>query len=266
MKDPPRLLDTGDDFTRELLGSVRDDDKSHKRAMGRTAVALGLPATLSAAAAGTATGTAAASTAASVSVIAKWFSVGAIVAGSTMATVEWVGGAADNARATPPNTAQVDLPKPVEPKRAPSMMTSRLADAAVSPLESVPKAARTVPVGKAASPPNEGDEMVEAEEPLPSKPSSLSNEVAALDEAAAALQRGDPERALRVVGEYETPSRTGVLDPEALRVKVEALNRMGRVREAAHWASVFVARFPTSPHAGRMRELAEKSAPPMPSR
>lgn len=83
------------------------------------------------------------------------------------------------------------------------------------------------------------------------------DEVMLVDDADTALRSGNPERALAVVREIEQRCTAGVLVQERERIAIEALAKSGRVEQARARARTFEARFPTSPHLRRVRQVAE---------
>ncbi len=83
------------------------------------------------------------------------------------------------------------------------------------------------------------------------------DEVMLVDDADTALRSGKPERALAIVREIEQRCSGGVLVQERERIAIEALAKAGRVDQARARARAFEARFPTSPHLRRVRQVAE---------
>jgi hypothetical protein len=92
--------------------------------------------------------------------------------------------------------------------------------------------------------------------PEPESGGDLRAEVAALDAASRALDRGDATGALSLIGTYWRSFPRGSLGLEAKVLEAECLDRAGRHEEAAARARAFLAHHPTSPLAGRMRQLA----------
>jgi hypothetical protein len=95
--------------------------------------------------------------------------------------------------------------------------------------------------------------------PIPSPPrvDDLPSQVTALDLARTALHEGDDARALRLVDDYEKRYPTGTFVQEAEVVRIEALTAEGD-REGAEAAGTrFLALYPSSPHAARIRALME---------
>lgn len=86
--------------------------------------------------------------------------------------------------------------------------------------------------------------------------SDLAGELAVLDSAAKAIQAGNGAGALALLDTYARTFPHGSLDLEAKVLRAEALESAGRHGEAALRARAFVAHYPTSPLAVRMRKLA----------
>jgi hypothetical protein len=142
---------------------------------------------------------------------------------------------------TPTDAAE---PAPVAPPHRPT-------DAA--PPEAVPDAAPE-PAPVALPPQQTTKHPVPAAASAPStrkrKP-SLSEEVAALDAARKAMDE-DPEKALSELEKYEG-YEGGVLAQEAEVLKIEALARAGKKKQAKSAAAAFLAQYPSSPLAPRVR-------------
>lgn len=88
----------------------------------------------------------------------------------------------------------------------------------------------------------------------PRPPPSLSDEVAALDQARSVLASGDTARALSLLDAY-AHSGGKRLSAEATLLRIEALSRAGRRSEARAIAQRFVAKNVGSPLADRARQL-----------
>jgi hypothetical protein len=89
--------------------------------------------------------------------------------------------------------------------------------------------------------------------PLASVSSTLSAEVAALDYALAAAQRGDNDEALRRIALYHRNFPEGVLRADADAAAIEMLSAAGRSTAAARLAERFLANYPNDPHAANVR-------------
>ncbi len=84
---------------------------------------------------------------------------------------------------------------------------------------------------------------------------SISEQIAELDRARAALDAGSTERALHLVDAYEASYPSGALVQEAELLRVEALVRAGNRPDAERAGKRFLAAYPKSPHAARVRAL-----------
>jgi len=81
----------------------------------------------------------------------------------------------------------------------------------------------------------------------------LSSQVAAIREARAAIRRGDGRAALAAIDRGLTPGQAGPLEQEATLARVSALCLLGDVATARRTAEQFLARFPGSLLASRIR-------------
>ncbi len=92
-------------------------------------------------------------------------------------------------------------------------------------------------------------------------PGELANQIALVDAARSALASGDGQRALAIVGEYQSEYPTGTFRPEVSAVKIEALVKVGRMTEARTLAERFVVAYGRSPLAARVAHLAHIAEP-----
>ncbi len=83
--------------------------------------------------------------------------------------------------------------------------------------------------------------------------SSLANEVQLLRDVDAALQAGQPERALQLLDSHRGGQRSGAMGEERAAARVVTLCRLGRVNEARAEAARFVRERPRSPLIERVR-------------
>ncbi len=91
----------------------------------------------------------------------------------------------------------------------------------------------------------------------PTMPLQLAKELAQVDAARAALEAKNPSGALWALDTYASTRRTGILDPEAAVLRVEALHWLGRHAEAAQLARALIARDPNTSYAAKLRAIAE---------
>lgn len=95
-------------------------------------------------------------------------------------------------------------------------------------------------------------------------PRSITEEVRLLDQARAAVRRGDSKAGLAALDTYRRRYPTGAFRQEADVLRIEAVQLQGDRAHAAELAREFVKQNPASPHASRAGRVAE--IPPSPSR
>ena len=83
----------------------------------------------------------------------------------------------------------------------------------------------------------------------------LAREVRQIDSARQALESRDAEGALAALDSYERSRVVGVLDREALLLKIEALSQKQELERAKALTRQYLERFPTDAHAPRLRAL-----------
>lgn len=88
----------------------------------------------------------------------------------------------------------------------------------------------------------------------PTPAATLSEEVALLDDAVAALRRGEGAAALLMLDRYDRKFPQGVLNPEATVARIEALVAIGDLARARTIAARFLAANGDSPLAHRVRQ------------
>jgi outer membrane protein assembly factor BamD (BamD/ComL family) len=100
-------------------------------------------------------------------------------------------------------------------------------------------------------------------DPVASAPASarldvgLEDQVAAIDRARAALERGDAAECLAKLASYDRSFPDGMLSQEATLLRVQALVQRGDRVAARDVAARFIASHPASPHEQRIRRLLE---------
>jgi len=87
-------------------------------------------------------------------------------------------------------------------------------------------------------------------------------ELALLREARAALAAGRAEDARSILTQYEKRFPNGALLPEAKAMRIDVLLAAGHFDEARTEAETFIARYPNSPQAGRMKVLVQRKTSP----
>ncbi|HXU06098.1 MAG TPA: hypothetical protein VN903_34325, partial [Polyangia bacterium] len=86
----------------------------------------------------------------------------------------------------------------------------------------------------------------------------IRDQIALLDAARTAVRAGSSERALVLLHRYDASYPGGAFRPEALALRIEALNQDGRQAEAQALAREFLARYPHSPVADRVARVVQK--------
>ncbi len=291
MTDPTRLKD-GDDLAAQLLRSASDDAPSTRSraaiaaALGLSAATIAAPTATAAATATTATTAPAATTvsAASGAAAAKLAGVAASGASVTATTgsllakvvlaVAVAGGVGVGARAVtsssvssepPPATiveqvaavrapARDPLPARVvamvdEPPQAtsPDVPAEAASERSTEPTPAAPTRSR------AAEPPRESPPPAGVTSSVPR--STLAEEVALLDPALLALRQGDAASALSHLSSYEARFPAGELAREARVARIEATLRAGDRERGRALAEAFLAEYPDTAHARRIRAL-----------
>jgi hypothetical protein len=145
---------------------------------------------------------------------------------------------APHARATArTEPAHVDTPAP-----APLGEAAKLDLPSVSPVEVAPVARASIVTRPAARP-----------KPLPTSRSSLGAEARLLEEAFNAQRVGDPAQALARLDEHASRYPQGLLRAESSAQRVLVLCSLGRTDDARAEADRFVAEYPGTPLALRVR-------------
>jgi hypothetical protein len=248
MSEPRRLKDKyRGGLEGALLRSAHGDAPS-ARARGRAFVALGVGGAVAAAPAATtaAAGVAGAKTVASVGLFAavKWGGIGLAVGALAVGGMQEV-----------PKVFRAHVETRTVATAAKSVVAAE-GVAAQTRVENIAPAfdeeppAALAPPAPRASPPAA---KVAARAELPAE-SRLAEEVAVLD-GSRRIVTSDPERALRLLDEYEQRFPRGDLAPEALVLRIEALVRAGARSNAESLASSYLASHPRSPHANRIRMI-----------
>jgi len=284
MSDMKRWDDEGaPESIRRLFEAARDEEPA-PRGVARTMTALGLGA-----AAATGASRAAASGAGAAKVIAastfgiamKWGTVGAVcVVVGALAVHEGrtrLGAKSAAAAAKPPvatmnvaqtpamlaaNTPKVVAP-PVLPETAPDAPSEPVA-ANANPATTRAVSAPSGAVALAGSAKRVGEPALNVPrsnvDEAPSK-SLLLEEVKAIDGARTALSSGDATGALAALDRYRATFPAGRFKPEALYLRMEALEHEGDQAGARAAAQRLLAEYPNAPQAARSRLVVAESAP-----
>ena len=221
MKDPKLLVSEGaSDFERRWLSAARAEEPPVE-VVNRIERALGI-------------GAAAAATTAVVPTVAAKGGLSALrIAGLS---VLGVGGAVG---------LVLLLTRPSPPRPSPS------ADQPPPVVETAP-----APVGAPAIPPRAEAPAVDKPSSAPAQAGALRDEIALIDGARAALSAGSPGQALTLLERYRARHPRGMLLPEALAMRIEAIDRSGDHARAQALARAFLAEYPHTPLAQRVAHVA----------
>lgn len=173
--------------------------------------------------------------------IAKWVGIGICSGLAVTSTAQW---AASPRSATAPEAApSLNQPEQLRSgaKTQPTLLARRTLQAP-APLPAEPSRAAPEP-------------SVTGEAPGRHR---VTEEIAILDQARAALRSGDPSRALTALQDYQTQfSKSATLAPEAELVALEALRARGDHNAVIRQARVFLQVHPGSPLTARVRSLLD---------
>jgi hypothetical protein len=145
--------------------------------------------------------------------------------------------------ASAPSGALLVRPTPAVPLPEPAALAKKQLE---------PRASAPLPPRATA---RAAEELAPEPSPVLLPPSSLQAETAALDRVRAALNSGQASMGLAELGRYEAAFPRGMLRPESVVLKVEALVMAGDRARARELALAFIAAHPESPHTGRLRSL-----------
>ncbi len=245
MKDPPRLCQGRPDDLGCTLVTAGIDDQPSQESLERTLAVLGVGgALLTAQVMGTAAASATAvaksgSSAGGLALFAKWMLVGAVGGGTMMGTAVAVLNPSEPEPLARPQSS-VRAPEAPKPRRVAfrnTAMPAASVNAAPSPsplssprVAAFPTANTTVGIPLAA-------------------------EVATVDQARSALNRGDYSAVQARLAGYEAAFPGRQLLPEVLYLRLEAADRLGQSDRARFLARRILAEFPRSPQAVRAQEL-----------
>ncbi|AKU93844.1 hypothetical protein AKJ09_00508 [Labilithrix luteola] len=94
--------------------------------------------------------------------------------------------------------------------------------------------------------------------PASSAAESCDDEVERVDEADGALRAGNAKGALKLIRDFAARCPAGTFVQERERIGIEALAKLGRLDEMRERARAFEARFPSSPHLRRVRNIVDQ--------
>ncbi len=270
MNAPRRLLeDGGTDLERAVLRSGLDEPPP-RRLLERTLTTVGVTAGVVTAAATTTGAASAAAVGAKAGAISTaWFVVkclgiglGAAAVGAgavrVVTPMETATGAAHGVERVAIVAASAQGAALALPER-----TTPAVDAPgeAAPPADVPSGADDRPAGAGAGAAAGAGAPATAPE---GRASTLAGETALIDAARAALNGGDASRALKLLEQHGHEFAGGVLAQEAEILRIHALFARGDRASAADHARRFLARNPSSPHAERLRRIAEGGARDIP--
>jgi hypothetical protein len=230
--DPTPLAVVGaTDLERRLISAAAAEQPSDEMTR-RMAAALGFTAATSAAASMAAAATATATKVAAVKSISGW-----VVAGTLAAVV--TGGAIAVWREGVPSASPAPAAV-VAVAPAPAPVPAEVVAPGPEPVQPgpAPAAARTPAPRRYVAPARPSDD--------------LRAEIALVDAARAALETGNPERALALLRRYTASYPGGTFTPETSALRIESLAAAGRGDEARALARDFVARYPAGPLSERI--------------
>ncbi len=232
--DPKRLTVVGaTDLERTLLQAARHERPSPEMT-ARMAAGLGI--SVGAAITAASSPVAAAPIVAAKTTLGLWMPAGVIVA----AVAAGVVGVRVSAR---PEPAAVHAARPATPMMAPPQVEA--------PHAVVASDARVAKIRRRST-------SVTAPASAPTSAGDLRDQIALLDAVRAAVKGGSSERALVLLRRYDATYPGGAFRPEALALRIEALDQDGRHVEARALARDFLARYPQSPVAARVARIAGK--------
>jgi hypothetical protein len=270
MKAPRDLLDLeAPELTERLLRSFREDvpPRHGKRA---TLAALGI---------GAATTSVAGSASALMGVakvgmlgVAKAFLGGALAGAIVVGTSSYITHKSREARpvavSAVPTVPAAKAPPAARPVPAPKEPEIEVPVVAEAPPSAVPAPAPARPRDEAAVRTVERPSFAPLPAALPpapdvapssappiAKPSTLSVEIALLDEARLALSEGAHQRALMLLDRHDREFGHGALGPEAVVLRIDAMLRTGDVAGARGIADQFERAHPNDSHLSRIRSL-----------
>jgi hypothetical protein len=232
--DPKRLTVVGaTDLERTLLQAARHERPSPEMT-ARMAAGLGI--SVGAAITAASSPVAAAPIVAAKTTLGLWMPAGVIVAAVAAGVV--------GVRFSPrPEAPAIHAARPVTVAiAAPQAEAPRAVEAHDARSVKIRRRSTSV-AAPASAPPSAGD---------------LRDQIALLDAVRAAVKGGSSERALVLLRRYDATYPGGAFRPEALALRIEALDQDGRHAEARALARDFLARYPQSPVAARVARIAGK--------
>jgi hypothetical protein len=168
------------------------------------------------------------------------------------------------ARLARPSTPEVPTPSATDDAVVPDddRIPDGAAPAAVEPVPRAPlrPAARVEPIARVE--PTAGVESTARVEPAED---SLATEVRLVSDARAAIDSGDPSRALVLLADHDRRFAVGALAPEVYALRIDALCAAGRTTDAEAEARRFEAHYSGSPLERRFASTCARAAAPAPA-
>lgn len=245
MSAPRRLLsdERTPDHVRELLADWVKNEQPSADARARTLSALGIAAGASALGAGASLAPKAAGSAL---LGTKWASIGAVVIAASAGTYAYL-----TSSATPPSATST-APVATASPQAPQKVVAPAIDVAALPSATAPSATELPGASQVRATPHRPAPSAAA---AAASTDALAHELALVDDARGALDHDDAARALKLLDDYASRFPNGTFAQEAAVLRVDALVRRGDRATATALAQRFLAQYPRSPHAPRLRAL-----------
>jgi hypothetical protein len=246
MSDPIRILQADDEFERALLSSAESDAGS-TLALKRALAAFSTAALVS-------TGSVAASAASASGVsltalsVAKWAGVGALVGGLGMSAasvaVREVGETRSTAASAGRRVSATAPPRSLQPD--PKREVASVPALSPPPVEQPEEPALSAPTRSKLT-------------PAPERAGGLDAELAELQPARAALNSGNPEKALLLLDRFQQSFPRAALGLEASVLRLEALVGSGQFESARRLSQRLLQNQPEGPYADRVRALLARA-------
>ncbi len=261
MREPTRLLETATGIEREML-RAGSEDSPPSGAQSRVALALGLGV-------GVAVGTSGTTATAAAAQATTWLGVSLTTAKAIGVGLASVAVAAVAVHSIVPTTTR----SPTVSTAPPAARTesgprgeddgARLERSAILPPMSAempttdpgPSAEEPARVHRPV-PPTPGAPSALDEQARPAH--SITEEVAILERARVASASGDAAKTLRLVSEYESRFRPPMFELEAIVLRIEALDSLGRRGLALDEAQRFIAAHPNETMSQHVRSIADR--------
>ncbi|MEZ4223359.1 MAG: hypothetical protein R3B13_20605 [Polyangiaceae bacterium] len=261
-----RLPRDGDALLGRLLRAGDAEEPSsrtlHKVLLATTAAA----SATGAAGAATATGATGAATAAGAGSllsgsIVKWLGIGALFGvGASVAVQTAIDAGAPSSAATgsvvvaaPASAGTVAAPASAGTVAAPTQQKTAAHAKPVTPTSGTPVSNPSPPTATSTKAPTSANVAASAADLSGRDSTTLKDELLVLERARTAVNRGDGSGASAAIAEYRSRFPNGRLYPELTLVQIDMLQQSGRTAQARQVAQRFLATYPNSPSAARLR-------------